>query len=129
MSFPKDVADRAMTACGRKCCICHEFCGPKIELHHIVHQSEGGLNNDDNCIPLCLSCHADMSSYDHHHPKGRKYSREELRKHRSDWYESVQASLGHVPKGQYQGDVYQMVSQNQPGFAPLMASPMTPDEK
>ena len=135
MSFPKEVADRALTSCARSCCICHKFCGLKMELHHIVLQSEGGANNDDNCIPLCLDCHTDMRSYDHHHPKGRKYSREELRKHRFDWYESVQISLGRVepasaiPGGQYQGMVLQMVTNNQVGWAYPSAHAMVPDAR
>jgi hypothetical protein len=106
-----------------------------MELHHIVLQSEGGGNNNDNCIPLCLDCHTDMRSYDHHHPKGRKYSREELREHRFDWYESVQISLGRIkpasaiPGGQYQGMVLQMVTNNQVGWARPSANAMVPESK
>ena len=35
MGFPQSVAEKALVACGRCCCICHVFCGTKIELHHI----------------------------------------------------------------------------------------------
>lgn len=36
MGFPTSVADEVLVRCGRHCCICEEFVGSKIELHHIV---------------------------------------------------------------------------------------------
>ena len=42
MGFPPDVAESALLGCGRCCCICHKFCGTKMELHHIVQKQEGG---------------------------------------------------------------------------------------
>jgi hypothetical protein len=86
MGFPTEVREPALLACGRFCCLCHKFCGLKIELHHIVHVSEGGADTFENCIPLCFDCHADMRSYDHKHPKGTKYTPSELRGHRDKWY-------------------------------------------
>jgi hypothetical protein len=94
MSFPPKVREDALLASGRHCCLCHKFCGLKIELHHIVHSSEGGADTFDNCTPLCFECHADMRSYDHKHPKGTKYTPEELRRHRDAWYIKVSASPG-----------------------------------
>lgn len=92
MSFPPEVKEAALVACARHCCICHRFCGLKIELHHIVHKSEKGPDTLENCIPLCLDCHGDMRSYDHNHPKGTKYTRAELKAHRDKWYERVKSS-------------------------------------
>jgi hypothetical protein len=86
MAFPSQVKETALLSCGRHCCLCHKFCGLKIELHHIVHASEGGDDTLDNCIPLCFDCHGDMRSYDHQHPKGTKYTPTELRRHRDAWY-------------------------------------------
>src|SRR5436190_14761111 len=99
MSFPKQVADRALVACGRCCCICHEFCGLKVELHHIKMKSRGGKDSFDNCIPLCFNCHGDMRSVDHRHPKGRKYTESELKNHRDSWYANLagQRSSAKVP--------------------------------
>lgn len=54
--------------------------------------SEGGKDDFDNAIPLCLDCHADQTSYDHKHPKGTKYTSQELRQHRDLWYEKMRAS-------------------------------------
>ena len=94
MSFPPQVRDDALVASGRHCCLCHKFCGIKIELHHIDQKVERGLDTYDNCIPLCFDCHADMRSYDHKHPKGTKYTPSELRRHRDNWYSKVSASPG-----------------------------------
>jgi hypothetical protein len=89
MGFLHDVMDEALVACGRTCCICRKFCGVNIEGHHIVPESKGGDGSFDNCIPLCFDCHADVGHYNKEHPRGRKYSSKELRKHRDNWYEHV----------------------------------------
>ena len=86
MSFPKSVEIEALVKCGRCCCICHKFCGTKIELHHIKQKAYGGADTIDKCIPLCLECHADMGKADPKHPKGKHYSENELRQHRDNWY-------------------------------------------
>jgi len=94
MSWPRNVKDKVLINCGRHCCICHKFCGPKIELHHIKLKSEGGGETEENCIPLCFDCHADQGSYDHKHPKGTKYSEAELVGHREKWYKLAGNNLG-----------------------------------
>ena len=71
MSFPYKVSEDALVKCGRCCCICHRFCGIKIELHHIKQKADGGDDSFENCIPLCLNCHADVKAYNPHHPKGK----------------------------------------------------------
>jgi len=94
MSWPKEVKNEVLVKCGRHCCICHKFCGTKIELHHIILKSAGGEETADNCIPLCFDCHADQRSYDYKHPKGTKYSEEELIAHRDKWYQLAANNLG-----------------------------------
>lgn len=94
LSFPQVVADRVLVACGRHCALCHRYCGLKIELHHIQQRSDGGPDTFDNCIPLCFDCHADMRSYDHKHPKGRKFSEAELAAHRDGWYAKYKGTGG-----------------------------------
>lgn len=89
MSFPDSVAVEALTSCGRCCCICHKFCGTKIELHHIEQKAYGGEDTLENCIPLCFDCHSDMGKADPKHPKGKKYSIAELKRHRDNWYKKV----------------------------------------
>jgi hypothetical protein len=90
MAFDSDTRTKALVACARHCCICHQFAGLKIELHHILLKSEGGKDTFENCIPLCFNCHADMRSYDHNHPKGAKYSPKEVIQHRDSWYSKIE---------------------------------------
>jgi hypothetical protein len=86
MPFTASIKERSLVSCARHCCICHRFCGIKMELHHIKQRNDGGKDTFENCIPLCLDCHADMKSYDHKHPKGTKYTPKELIAHRDHWY-------------------------------------------
>lgn len=89
MSFPETIAEKALAASGRCCCICHRFCGTKMELHHIKQKAYGGEDTFENCIPLCFNCHADMGRADPKHPKGKHYSENELKMHRDNWYKRV----------------------------------------
>jgi hypothetical protein len=95
MPFGQELKAEVLVACARRCCICHKFCGLKIECHHIIGEAGGGLNTSENCIPLCFDCHADMRSYDLMHPRGTKFQPEELRRHRDAWFAKV-ASAGGV---------------------------------
>ena len=98
MSFPKSVEERALVACGRCCCICHKFCGTKIELHHIKQRAYDGEDTFENCIPLCFDCHADMGKADPNHARGKRYSESELKHHRDSWYK--QRSTINLPSQQ-----------------------------
>lgn len=51
------------------------------------------MDTYDNCIPLCFDCHADVGNYNSKHPKGNKYSSNELKLHRDKWYKSVESGL------------------------------------
>lgn len=91
MCFPREAADEALVRCARRCCICRKFCGTKMQTHHIIQKADGGSDKLDNCIPLCLDCHAEVVSYNPKHPIGRKFSPEELKHHRDIWFDFVQA--------------------------------------
>jgi len=82
MPFPTNVKTNLLVQAGRRCCLCWEFCGVKIEVHHIIPESEGGSDDEGNGMPLCFDCHADVHAYDDRHPKGTKFRPEELRQHR-----------------------------------------------
>ena len=94
MGFSQSIVENALLSCGRHCCICHKFCGTKIELHHIDQKKNGGEDSFDNCLPLCFDCHADVMQYNPEHPKGKKYNFSELKKHRENWYKKVELSDG-----------------------------------
>ncbi len=110
MSFPKDVVDAALVASGRCCCICHKFCGVRIETHHIRPTSKGVDDSFENCIPLCFDCHAEVEHYNDQHPRGRKFSESELRKHRDEWFLRVKELDTHSPVSDDSPHVFQRVS-------------------
>lgn len=85
MSFDKKKASQLLAKCHRRCCVCHRFCGVKMELHHAEHSSDGGSDDIENAIPLCFECHAEVNHYNDAHPKGRKFSKEELLEHKKQW--------------------------------------------
>ena len=87
MSFSRITVENLLVSCQRCCCICHSFCGPNMEIHHIVPLSGGGTDDEDNGIPLCFNCHA-AAHMDSNLTKGRKYTQAELRKHRTEWFRS-----------------------------------------
>lgn len=75
--FNRDVVEGVLIRCRRHCCVCGEFCGTKIELHHIDGHED---NSEDNALPVCFNCHAEINHYNVEHPRGRKYQPSELRK-------------------------------------------------
>lgn len=89
MPWPKSVKLDALLLSERSCCVCHQFKGRNIELHHIVAEAEGGSSDLANCIPLCPDCHAEAGHYNLNHPRGTKYSPDELRRHRDAWFAAV----------------------------------------
>lgn len=85
MAFPRDEISKLLAQCHRRCCICHRFCGVKMEIDHIVPKEQSGEDNCDNAIPVCFECHAEIHSYNDKHPRGRKFTPDELRTHRTQW--------------------------------------------
>jgi len=86
MPFPRDVRDVALVKSHRRCCVCHEFGGRSVNVHHIVQEADGGANALENAICLCLRCHAEAGHFNARHPMGTKYSPAELRAHRDQWW-------------------------------------------
>lgn len=80
--FKQNEVSELLVQCHRRCCICHRFCGVKMEIHHIGNSSDNDINN---AIPLCFECHAEVALYNPGHPKGRKYKHDELKLHRDQW--------------------------------------------
>jgi hypothetical protein len=83
--FNTEDVEKLLIACHRCCCVCHRFCGVKIELDHIIQQANDGPDTYENAIPVCFECHAEIHSYNPKHPRGRKFQPEELRGHREQW--------------------------------------------
>lgn len=91
MSFDIKTKTNAFLRCARICCLCFKQCGSKIEAAHIVSGKAGGPSDDDNCIPLCFDCHADIGAYNDKHPKGNKYRPKELKARRDQVYTVVES--------------------------------------
>jgi len=87
MPFKQEEVDDLLVSCHRKCCICHRFCGVKIETDHMLPKSKNGTDSIENAIPICFECHAEIHLYNNKHPRGRKYHTKELRKHKKQWLE------------------------------------------
>ena len=85
MGFPTKDAVKLLKDCHRRCCVCHRYCGVKMELDHI--EPRAGSHNDaiENAIPVCFECHAEIHLYNPDHPLGRRFSPDELKLHREQW--------------------------------------------
>lgn len=85
MAFDRHEVSKLLVECQRRCCICHRFCGVKMETDHMKPSDDGGSDDIGNAIPLCFECHAEVHAYNPKHPRGRKYTEEELRLHKEQW--------------------------------------------
>jgi hypothetical protein len=56
-----------------------------MEIDHIDPKAEGGEDSEENAIPVCFECHAEIHSYNDKHPKGRKFRADEIRGHKEQW--------------------------------------------
>lgn len=92
MPFSRSDREQALLLSARRCCVCRRFRGVGVQVHHIVHEADGGQNTLDNAIVLCLDCHMAAGHYNPQHPIGTKFSPNELRRHRDEWFERVQTA-------------------------------------
>lgn len=79
MPVPEKTANDLLVKCGRRCCICRRFEPLHLQINHIIEESEGGSDDFDNLIAVCITCHSDI----HTHTKlTRRFTIEELKGHR-----------------------------------------------
>ena len=76
MAFPERVKLQAKQRANFCCVICHQ---PFVDVHHIVPQSNGGLDTIENAAPLCSGCH-DLFG-------GNPDKRKQIREMRDFWWE------------------------------------------
>src|SRR2546427_7250793 len=81
-NLPLGAVTDLLVHCHRRCCICHRFCGVKIETDHMDPDGGDGI---ENAIAVCFECHAEIHSYNVQHPRGRKFRPEELKLHKEQW--------------------------------------------
>jgi hypothetical protein len=97
MGFSKETRTRALVAAARHCCVCHRYKGVRVEVHHLIPEVDGGDDSFENAITLCFDCHTDAGHYNDYHPRGSKFSTEELRLARDTWYNIVSEHHIHPP--------------------------------
>lgn len=107
MGFTATIKEQAMRACARHCCICHRYKGVKMELHHIKQRADGGEDSFENAIPVCYDCHSDIGHYNPRHPRGTKFTEEELKKSKENWYKRVEE--GNIPTYEQVSDDVQTI--------------------
>lgn len=89
-----EVKANVLYKCKRYCCLCEQYKGIGIEVHHILPKAKGGGDTEDNAIPLCFHCHAEVERYNPQHPKGNNYSAKELKLIRDNFYKRVEGFPG-----------------------------------
>lgn len=94
--FPNSIVEAVLVKCRRHCCVCGIWCGTKIEVHHIDDPED---NSEDNALPVCFNCHAEVKHYNSKHPKGRKFPTTELKKLRDATFTQYSAKMPSVPAG------------------------------
>ena len=115
MAVPDEAAREVLVKCGRCCCLCRRFLPIRLQVHHIVPPGEGGTDEVDNLIALCMTCHTDVHT---NTPFTRRFSAEELKMHRERLYELV--ADGKLPSATTRGDLLEMLPDGIPtGFSEL----------
>ncbi len=97
MPFSPAVRTEALVRSKRHCCVCQEFAGRSVNVHHIEPEADGGNNEIENAIVLCLRCHAEAGHYNAKHPIGNRYHPDELRQHRNEWWAWCAANPAVMP--------------------------------
>jgi hypothetical protein len=96
MSFSNSVKKQLMVNSARRCCVCGRYKGVGVEVHHIIQKANGGEDSYDNGIVLCFDCHCAAGHYNANHPRGTKFSPEELKGHKERWFQYVRDHLDQV---------------------------------
>lgn len=96
MPFSKRVKRELLEKCLRLCCVCLDHCATDIEICHIIDESQDGPSTPANGIPACYKCHARIGHYRKTHPRGNRYSPEELRNLRKRVFDLVESGALHA---------------------------------
>ena len=86
MSVPENIIAKILVKSARHCCICRRFSPLQIQIHHIIEQRDGGTNDEENLIPICIVCHASVHTKTN---MTKGFSQIELKGHRETVYDMV----------------------------------------
>lgn len=70
----------------RHCCVCRRFLPLNLQVHHIKEKSNGGTDELDNLIPVCIQCHSAIHTKTY---MTKAFTDVELKKSRDSIYEMV----------------------------------------
>lgn len=82
MPFSESLKAQVRKKAHLVCCLCKSL---GVEVHHIIPESEGGPDTEENAAPLCPSCHETYGA----NPQKRKFIREA----RELWYDICEKKL------------------------------------
>lgn len=88
MAITDEMEAEVLSKSARHCCICRNFLPLKVQVHHIIKQSDGGTDDIDNLIPVCIDCHSSIHTKTY---MTRNFTAKELKKSRDDVYDMVAA--------------------------------------
>jgi hypothetical protein len=86
LAFPRDQVDQLLIACHRRCCVCHRFCGVKIETDHIVTKADGGPDTIMR-FRCALNITRRFTATTTNIPEAASFALKELRGHKEQWLE------------------------------------------
>jgi hypothetical protein len=90
MPFSEKLKNEVRNEAYHRCSICHRL--GTIQIHHIIPQNEGGLDDQNNATPLCTNCHKIYGS----NPLKRSF----LIEKRDGWYNTAEHIIfGESTKG------------------------------
>jgi 5-methylcytosine-specific restriction endonuclease McrA len=56
-SIPKELRREVMKRDGWQCLVCGDERQERLDLHHLIHRSQGGKDDFYNLVTLCRHCH------------------------------------------------------------------------
>ncbi|MBN2379861.1 HNH endonuclease [candidate division WOR-3 bacterium] len=83
MAFKKKEVSELLVKTNRRCCLCETQ--HDVQVHHIIPLKDGGTDDIDNAITLCIPCHHKI------HPENftKSFTPDELKGHRQRMIEKV----------------------------------------
>jgi len=87
MPFPRAVVDLALAKSHRRCCVCHDFNAPRVDVCYMSGAPGAGARTIEQAICLCDKC-SKVWSFQMEDPLEPKYL--ELKAKRDKWWEHCQ---------------------------------------
>lgn len=89
MPFSESLKSKIRKRANDCCCICEKK-SISLEVHHIVPESQGGLDTEDNAAALCPTCHSDYGA--------NREKRRRIGEIRDNWYLKCAKQYAEIPE-------------------------------